>query len=636
MSSKIDDIVDEDDKMGIESQKRNRIELTGDERMQIVLGVLIFTIVVALSLYSYLYFLASSPIPKGFRSHTSLSSPIVVFGKVFSLFNYVRSRLLSITLPSATSAPYIWSRKKSRKSASARALDGDVDGEASEDEDIGSLLGLKSASSSAHHVKLQVFRNGEWNNPVIISLNKAECFKSTQDLGEIVCPKVGLGFLAGIDKGCSLFSAYGTRVTSCSDLKPEEDSVFVVPQGRLFMLPSTGVGYRMEIHHIDMPTHLPIVVETLSLQPRIFRLVNFFSSEEADMLVHNALTIEEESHRLKRSSTGATGYTVDNKRTSEGAFDTSSDVAMRIKRRSFDMLGIFPFDESFSDGLQVLRYNLSTAYDTHMDWIGTHSVGTEATDHDYDSAGEGTNRYATIILYLSDVEAGGETVFPDREPLPAAVEELPVPQTLCDGASGVCDANSTAAAPNDSELSAIKDPDAATTAYLEALNVSDLFLEGSWQRKMITQCRTRLAVKPKRLEAILFYSQFPDGQPDYSSKHGGCPVLQGQKWAANLWVWNGPRNGYWKKNTLTGKNEKPVAQSVSASFESKDVLGARLYWEDQLWEELSPGRPIKVNTFSGHKWNVKIDNDLLVSWVIEDGKPSQRFILSSEDLPTYS
>lgn len=35
---------------------------------------------------------------------------------------------------------------------------------------------------------------------------------------------------------------------------------------------------------------------------------------------------------------------------------------------------------------QILRYNHTTAYDTHMDWIGSNSMGTENTDHDYDSA----------------------------------------------------------------------------------------------------------------------------------------------------------------------------------------------------------------------------------------------------------
>ena len=73
------------------------------------------------------------------------------------------------------------------------------------------------------------------------------------------------------------------------------------------------------------------------------------------------------------------------------------------------MLGL-PYDEEFADGLQVLRYNQSTAYISHLDWIDGNS------DHDYDSAVDGTNRYATIFLYLTDVEEGGETLFPQARP----------------------------------------------------------------------------------------------------------------------------------------------------------------------------------------------------------------------------
>lgn len=60
------------------------------------------------------------------------------------------------------------------------------------------------------------------------------------------------------------------------------------------------VGYRTEIQHIEMPTGKPIVLETLSLQPRVFRLGNFFTLAEANFLIENALTITEESYRLKR------------------------------------------------------------------------------------------------------------------------------------------------------------------------------------------------------------------------------------------------------------------------------------------------------------------------------------------------
>ena len=40
------------------------------------------------------------------------------------------------------------------------------------------------------HMKLNVFRNGEWTNGLTLSLTKADCFGSSQDLGEIgLCPR---------------------------------------------------------------------------------------------------------------------------------------------------------------------------------------------------------------------------------------------------------------------------------------------------------------------------------------------------------------------------------------------------------------------------------------------------------------
>ena len=47
------------------------------------------------------------------------------------------------------------------------------------------------------------------------------------------------------------------------------------------------------------------------------------------------------------SSTGSSGYHQDTFRTSENAFDTSSDVAMRLKRRAFELLGnMHPINKS--------------------------------------------------------------------------------------------------------------------------------------------------------------------------------------------------------------------------------------------------------------------------------------------------
>ena len=43
---------------------------------------------------------------------------------------------------------------------------------------------------------------------------------------------------------------------------------------------------------------------------------------------------------------------------------------------------------------------------------------------------------------------------------------------------------------------------------------------------------------PKKGSAVIFYSLLEDGNGDQYSLHASLPVLKGEKWLANFWVWD--------------------------------------------------------------------------------------------------
>ena len=40
---------------------------------------------------------------------------------------------------------------------------------------------------------------------------------------------------------------------------------------------------------------------------------------------------------------------------------------------------------------------------------------------------------------------------------------------------------------------------------------------------------------------MLFYNLLPDGNADVNSLHAALPVIKGEKWLANFWVWDAKR-----------------------------------------------------------------------------------------------
>lgn len=44
------------------------------------------------------------------------------------------------------------------------------------------------------------------------------------------------------------------------------------------------------------------------------------------------------------------------------------------------------------------------------------------------------------------------------------------------------------------------------------------------------------AVKPRKGDALLFFSLHPNATTDPKSLHGGCPIIEGEKWSATKWI----------------------------------------------------------------------------------------------------
>ena len=52
-----------------------------------------------------------------------------------------------------------------------------------------------------------------------------------------------------------------------------------------------------------------------------------------------------------------------------------------------------------------------------------------------------------------------------------------------------------------------------------------------------------MKVKPVKGTAVLFYNLLEDGNGDDLALHAALPVIKGEKWLANFWVWDAKRKG---------------------------------------------------------------------------------------------
>eukprot|EP00164_Ancoracysta_twista_P007821 GFYU01011184.1.p1 GENE.GFYU01011184.1~~GFYU01011184.1.p1 ORF type:complete len:379 (-),score=128.65 GFYU01011184.1:105-1241(-) len=215
-----------------------------------------------------------------------------------------------------------------------------------------------------------------------------------------------------------------------------------------------------------------VTLTTLIDSPRVFQIDNFMTPEECDHIISLG------KPKMQLSGTATNGKTTG----SEKHYSRNSDTAWVDPRSETDMVKtvrhrvetITTVPMALAESLQVLHYDPGEYYHAHHDFFSRKMYP------DREDLRTGRNRFITLLLYLNDVEEGGETNFPYGF-----------------------------------DKSAVMDNADCTRGFKAA---------------------------PKKGSAIMFYNldakYHMDGVGDVNSLHAACEVRAGEKWAANYWIYN--------------------------------------------------------------------------------------------------
>ncbi|OQR85475.1 hypothetical protein ACHHYP_11779 [Achlya hypogyna] len=269
----------------------------------------------------------------------------------------------------------------------------------------------------------------------------------------------------------AFFSPEGDRLWQLSSLHKTE--LVYVFEGGQFIWPGIRIGHKRTVpglHGLG-----DVVLETLEMSPLVFAVEEFLRDDEIDVILD--LSMEHLAPSGVSFQDGDEGKSATEWRTSTTYFLPSHRHALvqGIDQRVEDLVKV---PKTHQEDVQVLRYEHTQKYDHHTDYFPVANYQNspdliESIHHGF------KNRMITVFWYMSDVAAGGHTIFP-------RAGGLPQPDSMKD-------------------------------------------------------CTKGLKVAPQKRKVIVFYSMLPNGENDPISLHGGCPVEDGVKYSGNKWVWNKPR-----------------------------------------------------------------------------------------------
>ncbi|XP_010271954.1 PREDICTED: probable prolyl 4-hydroxylase 9 [Nelumbo nucifera] len=206
-----------------------------------------------------------------------------------------------------------------------------------------------------------------------------------------------------------------------------------------------------------------IPFQVLSWAPRALYFPDFATANKCQRIIEMARANLKPSSLAYRK--GENAENTKGIRTSSGTFISASEDetgTLDIIEQKIAKVTMIPW--THGEAFNILRYEVGQKYNSHYDVFNPAEYGPQKSQ-----------RIASFLLYLSDVEEGGETMFP----------------------------------------------------FENGLN-----MDGGYDYK---KC-IGLKVKPRRGDGLLFYSVFPNGTIDQTSLHGSCPVIKGEKWVATKWI----------------------------------------------------------------------------------------------------
>jgi len=204
-----------------------------------------------------------------------------------------------------------------------------------------------------------------------------------------------------------------TRETHFDAMPPDIMLAPIVSHGKIRQLQP---GQRRLLSNYRTPDTdiLNMTLRVISCAPRAFEIPNFLSSVEVEHILH--LAAEDE---LKLSTTGdAAQKTVHHSRTSKNSWVVreTSPIIDTVYRRAADLMRMdealmrhrtdgelpdMPTTNPIAEQLQLVHYDVGQEYTAH------HDFAYPSLDDSFQQA-----RFATLLLYLNEGMAGGETTFP--------------------------------------------------------------------------------------------------------------------------------------------------------------------------------------------------------------------------------